>query len=150
MARRSEIEGMRELERALKELGKVPQTVATKSARAGGTIARNAARENAPVDEGNLKAGIIMKQERRVKRGKSVYDIMMDPAKNELYERYTKDGTRYYYPASMEYGFMTVDGRYVPGYRFLRRALTENVVRIEKRVMEVAIQAAEKALKKRG
>lgn len=149
MAKKFEIEGMKELERAMKKLGKVPQTVATQAARAGAAIPFKAAKQNAPVDEGNLKAGIIMKKERRVKLGKAVYDVMMDPAKNDIFVKTTADGTRYYYPASQEYGFMTVDGGYVPGYRFLRRAMTENVVRIEKRVVEVASKAVDKAWKAR-
>lgn len=148
MARKSEIKGVKELEKAFKRLRKVPQTVVTQAARAGARIPLRAAKSNAPVDTGALRDGIIMKKERRVKFGKAVYDIMMDPAKNNIFVKTTKDGIRYYYPASQEYGFMTVDGGYVPGYRFLRRAITENVVRIERKVLEVAGKGVEKALKR--
>ncbi|MFD1953735.1 HK97-gp10 family putative phage morphogenesis protein [Paenibacillus thailandensis] len=147
MAKKSTIEGMAELERAMKKLEKVPQRVVTKAARAGATIALKAARANAPEDTGELKKGIVLKGERRTKIGKKVYDVMMDPAKNDIFVKMTKDGTRYYYPASQEYGFMTVDGGYIPGYRFLRRALTDNVVKIERRVVEVASKEVDKALK---
>ncbi|GBF73213.1 hypothetical protein PA598K_01498 [Paenibacillus sp. 598K] len=140
---------MKELERAMKRLGKVPQTIVTQAARAGATIPLRASKANAPEDTGDLKSGIIMKKERRTKIGKAVYDIMMDPAKNDIFVKTTKDGTRYYYPASMEYGFMTVDGGYVPGYRFLRRGLVENVTRIESRVIEVAGKAVDKAWRAR-
>ena len=148
MARKTEIIGMKELERAFRELGKVPQTVATQSARAGGRIALKAAKANAPVDTGELKSGIILKRERSRVKGKAVYDVMMDPAKNDVFVKTTKDGKRYYYPASQEYGFLTRDGGYVPGYRFLRRAIDENADQIDRRVLEVAGKEVDKALRK--
>lgn len=147
MAKPSEIIGMKELQKALKELGKVPQTVATQAARAGANVAFKEAKSNAPVESGDLKGGIIMKKERRTKIGKAVYDIKMDPAKNDLFVKVTKDGTRYYYPSSMEYGYMTVDGRYIPGYRFFRRAITDNVATIEQKTIEKAMKAIDKAMK---
>lgn len=148
MARKSDIVGMKKLERSFRELGKVPQTVATQSARAGATIARKSARANAPVDEGNLQQGIVVKRERTRVKGKAVYDVMMDPAKADVFVKTTKDGKRYYYPASQEYGFLTVDGGYVPGYRFLRRAVDDNAEAIEKRVYEIAGRAVDRALRK--
>lgn len=141
------IEGMKELQAMFKKLEKVPQTVATKSARAGATIALRAARANAPVDEGNLKSGMILKRERRVKPGKAVYDVMMDPAKNDVFVKTTASGKRYYYPASQEYGFLTVDGGYIPGYRYLRKSITENVDAIEKKVIDTAKVTVEKILR---
>lgn len=149
MSKKIKIDGMKELEKAIKELGNVPQTVATQAARAGGSVALKAAKANAPVDTGELRDGIIMKKERRTKLGKAVYDIMMDPAKNDLFVKTTANGTRYYYPASMEYGFMTVDGGYIPGYRFLRRSITDNVASIEQKTIEKAIKAIEKAMRAR-
>ena len=148
MARKSEIVGMKELERAFRELGKVPQSAATKSARAGGQIVLRAARANAPVDTGELRDGIILKREKTRVRGKAVYDVMMDPAKNDIFVKTTKDGKRYYYPASQEYGFLTRDGGYIPGYRFLRRAIDENANQIERRILEVAGKEVDKALRK--
>lgn len=148
MAAKSRIDGMQELERAFRELGKVPQTVATQSARAGGRIALKAAKALAPVDTGELRGGIILKRERSRTKGKAVYDVMMDPAKNDIFVKTTKDGKRYYYPASQEYGFMTVDGKYIPGYRFLRRAIDDNAEQIEKKILESAGKAVDKALQK--
>ncbi|GJM84318.1 hypothetical protein HMSSN139_68140 [Paenibacillus sp. HMSSN-139] len=145
----NDIIGMKELERSFKRLGKVPQTVATKSAKAGATIALKAARDNAPVDTGQLKAGIILKGERRVKVGKKMYDVMIDPAKNDVFAKISKDGKRAYYPASQEYGFMTADGGYVPGYHYLRKSITENARAIESKIVEVAGKAIDKALNAR-
>jgi len=149
MASKWEIKGMKDLERSFKKLGKVPQTVATKSARAGGSIALKAAKANAPEDTGELKSGIILRRERSRVKGKAVYDVMMDPGKNDVFVKISKDGKRSYYPASQEYGYLTVNGGYVPGYRFLRRAIDDNKVAIQKRVLEVAGREVDKALRKR-
>lgn len=147
MAKRSDIIGMKELERAFKQLGKVPQSVATKAAKAGATIARKAAKVNAPEESGDLKSGIILKRERRTKPGKAVYDVMMDPAMNDVFVKVSKDGKRSYYPASQEYGFLTVGGGYVPGYRFLRNSIVDNKSAIEHKVVEVAGKAVDKAMR---
>ncbi|MBW4083528.1 HK97 gp10 family phage protein [Paenibacillus sp. S150] len=149
MARRTEIIGMRELERSFRRLGKVPQTVATKSAKAGAKIAHKAAKQNAPEDTGNLKGAIVLKAERRVKVGKKVYDIMIDPAKNDLFVKMSADGNRSYYPASQEYGWMTETGHYIPGYRFLKRAITDNERAIERKILDVAGTEVVKALNAR-
>lgn len=149
MARRSEIKGMRELERSFQALGKVPQTVATQSARAGGNIVLKAAKGNAPVDSGDLKRGIVLKRERSRTKGKAVYDVTIDAAMNSVFVKVSKDGKRSYYPASQEYGFLTVDGRYIPGYRYMRRAADDNERAVEKKVLEAAGKAVDKALRKR-
>ncbi|MNO29180.1 hypothetical protein D3C76_190880 [compost metagenome] len=147
MASYTRIDGMKELERMFKQLEKVPQTVATKSARAGATIALRAAKAKAPVDTGELKSGIILKRERRVRAGKAVYDVMMDPAKNDIFVKTTVDGKRYYYPASQEYGYIAPDGSYIPGYHFLRDSLEDNVQAIEQKVINTAKKTVEKILK---
>jgi len=147
---RSDIKGMAELQTTFKLLGRIPQTVSTKSARAGASIALRAARRNAPEDTGDLKSGIIAKRERKTVPGKAVYDVMMDPAKNDIFVKISKDGKRSYYPASQEYGFLTVDGGYIPGNRFLQRAITENNQEIERKILEVTGKEVDKALRKRG
>lgn len=148
MARRSDLKGARELQRSFAALGKVPQTIATQSARAGAAVALKAAKNNAPVDEGELKRGIIMKKERRTEIGKAVYDVMMSPHMNDVFVKVSKDGKRSYYPASQEYGFLTVDGGYVPGYGYLRRAVDENEREIERKGIERGLKAVDKALRK--
>ncbi|QMV44466.1 HK97 gp10 family phage protein [Cohnella cholangitidis] len=146
---RTDIIGLRDLERSFRQLGRVPQTVATQAARAGASVARSAAKKNAPVDTGDLKKGIIMKRERKTKQGKAVYDIMMDPAMNDVFVKESKEGKRSYYPASQEYGFLTADGGYVPGYRYLRRSIDDNKTMIEKKTLEKAGKAVEKILRGR-
>lgn len=127
-----EIEGMKELERTIRELGKLPQKCVTPAARKGARIALKAARAKAPWRFGDLSEGIILKGEKLRKRGKKVYQVTMDPKKNDIFVKETKDGKRYYYPASMEYGFITRDGGYSPGYHYLRDALVDNKAAIER------------------
>jgi HK97 gp10 family phage protein len=144
--RRGDIEGLRQLERDMQRLGRVPQKVATKAARAGAAIARKAAKANAPVDTGELKKGVIMKAERKVKPGKKVYGIMIDPKKNDIFVKLSKRGKRSYYPASQEYGW-TTNGKYTPGYRYLRHAIENNDSKIEKAVIETAGKEVDKILR---
>lgn len=131
-----EVEGMKELEKTIRKLGQLPQKTVTPAAKKGATIALKSARGKAPWRFGDLANGIILKGEKLRKRGKKVYDVMMDPAKNDIFVKTTKDGKRYYYPASMEYGFITRDGGYVPGYHFLRDSLVDNKAEIERTVVQ--------------
>ena len=55
---------------------------------------------------------------------------------NDVFVKTTKDGKRYYYPASQEYGFITKDGGYVPGFHFLRDSIDDNKRQIEKTVVD--------------
>lgn len=141
---RFEIEGMKELEETIRKLGQLPQKCVSPAAKKGATIVFKAAKENAPFLSGDLEGGIILKGEKVRKKGKKVYDIMMDPAKNDIFVKETKDGKRYYYPASQEYGFLTRDGGYVPGVHFLRDSITENVDRIVKETVKVLAKQIDK------
>jgi HK97 gp10 family phage protein len=146
MARRGDIVGLQRLIRDMQRIGQVPQKVANKAARAGAAIGRKAAKTNAPIDEGDLKKGVIMKAERKVKPGKKVYGIMIDPKKNDIFVKLSKTNKRSYYPASQEYGW-TTNGHYTPGYRYLRHAIEENVDSIEKTVIETAGKEIDKILR---
>lgn len=130
MAKKFKVEGLKELERAIKKLEKLPQTVVTKAARKGAAIALKSARSNAPVDSGDLKKGIVLKGEKSRTKGKKVYDVVMDRNMNDVYVKVSKSGKRSYYPASQEYGFMTRDGGYVPGYRYMRKSIEVNESKI--------------------
>lgn len=130
------IEGMKELERTIRELGKLPQKCVTPAAKKGARIALKAAKAKAPFLTGALEEGIILKGEKLRKRGKKVYQVTMNPAMNDVFVKTTKDGKRYYYPASMEYGFITRDGGYVPGFHYLRDSLVDNKAAIERTVVD--------------
>lgn len=139
-----EIEGMKELERTIRKLGKLPQKCVTKAAKKGAQIALKAAKAKAPFLTGALEEGIILKGEKLRKRGKKVYQVTMNPAMNDVFVKTTKDGKRYYYPASQEYGFITKNGGYVPGFHYLRDSLVDNKERIEKTVVDVLAKEIDK------
>ena len=139
-----EIEGMKELEKTIRKLGKLPQKCVTKAAKKGAQIALKAAKQKAPFLTGALEEGIILKGEKTRRKGKKVYQVTMNPAMNDVFVKTTKDGKRYYYPASQEYGFITKNGGYVPGYHFLRDSLVDNKEQIEKTVVEVLSKEIDK------
>lgn len=130
------VEGMDELERSLKKLGKVPQKHVTASAKKGMNISLKDSRANAPYDTGMLKKGIVLKGERSRTKAKKVYRVVFDRAYNDVFQKKNKDGKiTGYYPVSQEYGFFAKNGRYIPGYRFISDSLTDNVSKIEKTIV---------------
>lgn len=130
------IEGMKELERSLKKLGKVPQKHVTASAKKGMNISLKDSRANAPYDTGMLKKGIVLKGERSRYKGKKVYRVVFDRAMNDVFQKKNKEGkVTGYYPVSQEYGYFAKNGRYIPGYRFIRDSLTDNVSKIESTIV---------------
>lgn len=150
MAKRSEVEGLKELEKYIKRVGKLPQKCVTKSARRGATVALKAARQNAPEDAGNLKQGLVLKGERARVKGKKVYQVTLDRRMNHHFQKEIEEPGKYggknpyaYYPASQEYGYLTANG-YVPGFRYLKRSLTENKSTIEKKTVEVLSKEIDK------
>jgi hypothetical protein len=140
---------MDELMRMFRRLEKLPQAVVVKAARHGTAIARKAAKANAPVDSGELKSGIVQRQERRTKLGKAMFDVIMNASKNQTFVKMTKSGVRYYYPASQEYGYRLKDGGYMPGLKYMSRALSNNYVRIQRKIVEVGRDEVEKIMRKR-
>lgn len=130
------VEGMKELERSLKKLGKVPQKHVTASAKKGMNISFKDSRANAPYDTGMLKKGIVLKGERSRSKGKKVYRVVFDRAYNDVFQKKNKEGkVTGYYPVSQEYGFFAKNGRYIPGYRFISDSLVENTSKIEKTIV---------------
>lgn len=130
------VEGMKELEKSLKKLGKVPQKHVTASAKKGMNISLKDSRANAPYDTGMLKKGIVLKGERSRSKGKKVYRVVFDRAMNDVFQKKNKEGkVTGYYPVSQEYGYFAKNGRYIPGYRFIRDSLTDNVSKIESTIV---------------
>lgn len=143
------IEGMRELNRSLKKLGEVPQKHVTASVRKGMNVAFKDAKNKAPIETGELKSGIKMVGEKSRIKGKKVYQIVFDRAKNNVFQKENKEGkVTGYYPASMEYGFFARNGRYIPGYHFLKKALEENSGKVQKTIIENMQNKIEKELNK--
>jgi len=133
---RFRVEGMRELEKSLEKLGKVPQKHVTSSSRKAMNIVLKQAKANAPYDTGQLKKGIVMKGEKARVKGKKVYRIVFDSAMNDVFQKKNKEGkVTGYYPVSQEYGYFAKNGRYIPGYRFISDSLAENTSKIEKTIV---------------
>ena len=130
------IEGMKELRKSMKKLGSVPQKHVTSSARKGMNIVLKDAKANAPYDTGDLKKGMILKGEKSRYKGKKVYRVVFDRAMNDVFQKKNKEGkVTGYYPVSQEYGYFAKNGRYIPGYRFIRDSLTDNVSKIESTIV---------------
>lgn len=164
--RYSKIIGMRDLQRSIKRLGKVPQKYVTQAVKSGSMIAKRAAKKEAPYETGELQSAIIVSGEKTKIKGKKVYDIRLDPSKNDVFQKKSKTTTinrMYssssrkkkqnkiaYYPASQEYGFVAKNGRYIPGFHYLEKALTMNADAIESKIVNYMGKKIEQELKKGG
>ena len=130
------VEGMKELEKSLKNLGKVPQKHVTSSSRKAMNIVLKESRATAPYDTGALKKGMKLKGERSRAKAKKVYRVIFDPAMNDVFQKKNKEGKiTGYYPISQEYGFFAKNGRYIPGYRFIHDSLADNTRKVEKKIV---------------
>ncbi len=138
------VEGMRELERSLKRLGKVPQKHVTSSSRKAMNIVLKQSRATAPYETGALSRGMKLKGEKSKVKAKKVYQVVFDDKYNHIFQKPVKNpgesghkGARKiaYYPFSQEYGFFARDGKYIPGYRFIHSALADNTSAIEKTIV---------------
>ena len=91
-----------DLETVRREMDKVRSVVQT----AAGTLAARI-RTKAPRRSGDLISGIIPSpwEEKSAYPGKIVRQVYMDSGMNDTFVKVTKNGKRYYYPASQEYGF---------------------------------------------
>lgn len=142
---KSEVIGMKELLKYVGDLEKLPQRVVTKSAKQGAAIALASARQNAPKGKtGNLRKGITLKGEKSRAQGKKVYQVTFNEKYNDKFVKLTKAGKRYYYPASQEYGFRTIDGGRVEGKHFMKEALTDNAQQIDKTIIDELIKEIDK------
>ena len=131
------VEGMDELEKSLKRLGKVPQKYVTASSRKAMNIVLKQSRANAPVDTGMLKKGIKLVGERAKVKGKKIYRVVFDRNMNDVFQKKNKEGkVTGYYPVSQEYGFFAKNGRYIPGYRFIHDSLADNTQKVEKTIVD--------------
>lgn len=163
--KRTKILGMKELEKTIKEIEKLPQKCVTKAAKSGARIVLREAKANAPFLTGALKKGIILYGERVRLTGKKVYQVVFDRNMNDIFAKTHKlgvfnsrvrnltkrarklklgDYVRSYYPASMEYGYFSRDGNFIPGYHFLRNAIDKNSRQIETKIVGVLSKEIDK------
>jgi len=69
-------------------------------------------------------------------KGKKVYQVVFDRTKNNIFQKKNAQGKVVgYYPASLEYGFFARNGRYIPGFHFMEKAMTENKSNIENKIV---------------
>lgn len=144
---RETIIGLNALIKDIKKLDKMPQSQINKGARRGANVILHEARAIAPKKTGKLAKKITLKAERS-KRGKKVYQITMQ--KVEKYPesvKIGKDGTRYYYPASQNYGFKTRNGGHVAGKHFLGKALQNKGAEASRVMVEEISKEIDKALR---
>ncbi len=127
-----EIVGMKDVEKLMKEIGKVAQKHITKSVRAGANIVRDEARKNAPLDTKKLKKSIKAKAERG-KKGKKVFRVGFY---GEGLAKESKDGNRSFYPVSQEYGWTMENGKRIHTKPFLRPAIDNNRERINQVILK--------------
>jgi hypothetical protein len=96
------------------------------------------------VDTGNLKRALKLVPEKTRKRGKKVFEVSFDRSFNDVFVKMSADGKRSYYPASQEYGYFAVNGRYIPGFGYLRKSIDNNEQKIEKTIVEVLADEIDK------
>lgn len=131
------IEGMKELEKSLKKLGDVPQKHVTATSKKGMNIVKNDAKADAPYLSGDLQKGTILVPEKTKIKGKKVYRVVFDRAMNDVFQKPNKDGKiTGYYPISQEYGFFAKNGRYIPGFAFVRSSLEKDAQVVEKTIVD--------------
>jgi hypothetical protein len=159
----------------------VPRKVSRAAARAGGKAELDFARLNAPVGHGwqhkirrykdedgkhraELQAqgtygitGLLLRGIQNAEENsgatnpnKAAFDVRMDKTLTPYYIRIS-NGKRYYYPASMEYGFRGKNSsqKVFSGYHFLKDSATEHSEFIHKQMEEKAIEGIEKVLNRR-
>ena len=93
---------------------------------------------NAPKRTGELARGIIVSPaaEQSSASAKIVRDIYFDASMNDTFVKTSREGKRYYYPASQEYGFRKVNGGRVPGRYYIRDTAVEYAAEHRNRVAD--------------
>lgn len=153
---------LKELRRAVAALGDVPTRCVTSAAgKAATLVKRNIRQGDIPEYTGSLRRGIVRtRKEKSRTRGKAVYRIDFDPAYNDVFQRPVKNpgaagstqtgNGHAYYPYSMEFGFITRDGGYFPGFHFMRDGAEGSRGAAEARMVKSLNENLEKEWMKRG
>lgn len=112
-----------------KEITQIQKLVET----AAGTLAVRI-HTKAPRRTGDLISGIIPSpwEEKSQYPGKIVRQVYMDARMNDTFVKVSKNGTRYYYPASQEFGFLIANRtgsrvKRVPGKYFMKNTFVDYV-----------------------
>lgn len=118
--------GLDKLIKDINKLEKMPSREISKGTRRGANVILKEARARASVRKktGKMSKKLTLKSERSRKRGKKVFQVTYQ--KEDKFPeavKITKDGKRYYYPASQNFGFSTKEGVTVQGLHFLEGAM---------------------------
>ena len=139
---------IRGLELAAKAIGGITKKQLSPAVRKAMKPVLQAARNNAPVDTGALKKGIVLRAERNKPKLKKVYQVTMDKKKNDVFVKgLNADGEskRAYYPASQEYGFKKRNGAgRVDGKHFLKKAAEQQEDKVPEAIADNLVAEIQK------
>lgn len=153
---------LKKLKQSVEALGTVPQKCVTGAAGKAATMVKRHIRQgDIPTYTGILKRGIVRtKKERSRVKGKAVDRIDFDPAFNDVFQKpvkhpgaagSTSTGNGHaYYPYSMEFGFLTRDGGYYPGFHFMRDGAEEMRRPAAQKMLKALGENLDKEWKKRN
>ena len=153
------VEGMDELEKSLKKLGKVPQKHVTSSSRKAMNIVLKQSRATAPYETGALSRGMKLKGEKSKVKAKKVYQVVFDDKYNHIFQKPVKNPGESgspnakdpaYYPVSQEYGYFARNGRYIPGFRFVRGAFENKMPEAAKTMVSTMKKKIDQEIAKAG
>lgn len=108
-----EMEGFEDFVRACSSLASNLQgPELAQAVKKGAKVVQKAIQAQAPVDAGDLRAGLILIKEKTRTRGKAVYQVVPAREKNAIFQKPIQNPVRSkspyaYYPASQEYGYFT-------------------------------------------
>ncbi len=155
MALEIDVSDFDKLKKSVERLGKLPQKCVTKAARKGGNLVLKAVKQKAPVDSGALKKGLRLKGEKSRVKGKKVYEIVFDSGMNDVFQKPIQNpgeaggsSRTAYYPASMEYGYFARNGRYIPGFHFMRNGAEDSAPEMARETAEILSVEVDKEWKK--
>ena len=70
---------------------------------------------------------------------------------NDVFQKRNKDGDiTGYYPISQEYGFFAKNGRYIPGFAFVRGSLEKDAPAVEKTIVDTMQKKIDAEIAKGG
>lgn len=128
---RVDISGIKELNKKVGIIKKDLFGALGEAVLAGSDIVKDAAKERARKKTGELAEGIVSTVTWDKKAPIAFAGAGMDKAKNKIFVKYSANGKRYYYPASIEYGHPGA-----PAYPFMRPAMDENKSKVRKAIRD--------------
>lgn len=151
--RRVKVEGLKELMRDIRSLEEMPQKQITKGVRTGTKVILKEAKAIAKTrrKSGKMWKKLTLKAEKTKKKGKKV--IQVTYPKTERFQeavKITKDGKRYYYPSSQNFGFKTKDGDRVEGLKFFQKSMQNKGRQAANVIVEEIGKEIEKMLSEGG